>query len=554
MKRSGTLTRKLAAVTVLFTVILLICVAVCYLIFYRECVEEQAVKYTQESLDAAVYEMDARIAALMDSQTKLSYQSEVAEFLSADTVERFEHRKAIRSLLNSYVNNRDMVQNVFLRSVDGTRIAAEVSTTAAYYEEFRIFRIVTEEMYLSRPFRETKISGVYTCRDDSKVFCAITPVYAQVAVPQERDYLGALVSVCATNELGSFLSSQRSVTICENGSLVYTNQTGNKQETERFLTSSLKTTGWDVTMAYSLMEVGQKLNEVATICLILAGVILFGQTCLFFTLYRSLLRPVKSISDQANGINTFTDRVVEPANHMIELHCLTSSINNMLQRIENFNQAVLAERAKQYEATILLLQTQINPHFLYNNLQCIRGMAADGDDQAIREMVGNIAAIYRYCSQSSSTATLAEEKDCAQMYMRIMELRYDTSYHLELECAKGTLQCLMPRMVLQPLMENSIRHGFKGRPTGTVWIRAWQEKDWLVCTVKDDGCGMSPEELEKARLQSYPYDAGETKRYHIGLGNVRSRIRLIFGESSGLYCNSAPEQGTTVTMKIQQKK
>ena len=72
--------------------------------------------------------------------------------------------------------------------------------------------------------------------------------------------------------------------------------------------------------------------------------------------------------------------------------------------------------------------------------------------------------------------------------------------------------------------------------------------------MKDDGCGMSPEELEKARLQSYPYDAGETKRYHIGLGNVRSRIRLIFGESSGLYCNSAPEQGTTVTMKIQQKK
>ena len=553
MNRSGTLTRKLATVTVLFTVILLVCVAVCYLVFYRQCVEEQAIKYTQESLNAAIYEIDARITALMDSQTKLSYQTEVAGFLSSDTAERFEHRDAIRSLLNSYANNRDMVQNVFLRSVNGTRIAAEVSTTDAYYEEFRIFRIVTEEMDLSKPFRETRIAGVYTCRDGSKVFCAITPVYARVAVPQDRDYLGALVSVCAANELGSFLTSQRSVTICENGSLVYTNQAGKSQETERFLSRKLESTGWEVTMAYSLMEVEQKLNEVVTICLILAGAILFGQTCLFFTLYRSLLWPVKSISDQANSVNTFTDRVVEPANHIIELHCLTSSINNMLQRIEIFNQAVLEERAKQYEATILLLQTQINPHFLYNNLQCICGMAAVGNDQAIREMVGNIAAIYRYCSQSSSIATLAEEKDCAQMYIRIMELRYDTSYHLELECAKETLQCLMPRMVLQPLMENSVRHGFKGRQTGNVWIRAWQEKDWLICTVRDDGRGMSLEELEKVRLQNYPYES-ENKRYHIGLGNVRSRIRLIFGESSDLFCDSAPERGTTVMMKIQQKK
>lgn len=553
MKHSRTLTRKLVAVTVLFTVILLSCVAVCYLVFYRQCVEEQAMKYTQESLDTAAYEIDSQMAALMDSQTRLSYENEVTDFLSADTEERFEHRKAIRSLLNSYVNNRDMVRNIFLRTVDGTRVAAEISTADAYYDEFKIYCTVTAKIDLSKPFRGTQIAGVYPCSDGRKMFCLVTPVFNKSVAQLDRDYLGALISVCAADELGSFLASNREVAIYEGEQLVFARQSTETEQPERILSCALDTADWMLYMSYSLAEVTEKLNEVAIICLVVAGMILFGQTCLFFTLYHSLLRPVKSIADQVNAVGTFTDRIVEPTNSIIELHRMTSSINNMLRRMEIYNETILQERAKQYEATILLLQAQINPHFLYNNLQCIRGMAALGNDQAIREMVENIAAIYRYCSQTASTATLEEEIECAQMYMRIMELRYDASYRLVVECPSESRRCHTPRMVLQPLMENSIRHGFKGRENGQIIIRACEEQNFLICTVSDDGCGMNAEMLEKARTQIWPYEE-KNHRYHIGLGNVRSRIKLIFGGKSGLDCQSAPGAGTVITIRIQQKK
>lgn len=279
---------------------------------------------------------------------------------------------------------------------------------------------------------------------------------------------------------------------------------------------------------------------------------LLAQTVLLALSYRAFVRPLVFIVSQIEKIHSLGDRIAAPSSHDDEFSHLTGEINNMLVRMEHLNQEKTDLQLAYYRGQILLLQAQINPHFLYNNLQCIRGMSLTGNSASIREMVTCIANIYRYGSRAWPTAALCEELECVNAYKRIIELRHGSKYTITIECEEKAKQCVVPRMLLQPLVENSIVHGFNegGFKQGTIRIRASLKSNRLKLEVCDDGIGM--DEAQLARVNAIE-SLNEEGNHHLGIANVFSRMRLIFGEECGLSFEAEPGKGTNVFIWIDQK-
>ena len=203
------------------------------------------------------------------------------------------------------------------------------------------------------------------------------------------------------------------------------------------------------------------------------------------------------------------------------------------------------------------LQSQINPHFLYNTLDSIRGEALSNHQPAIARMTEHLSRFFRYCiSNQESIVKLSEELRHVDDYFHIQRYRFGEKLNLEVTVDDENLyEYYLPKITLQPIVENAIVHGLETvRRKGTVSIIVTASEHNLFVTVADNGSGMSQEELEKInrRLEDGRVEISVSGKRHTGIAihNVNSRIRLCFGEEYGLHYRSAPGQGTSVEIVL----
>ena len=212
------------------------------------------------------------------------------------------------------------------------------------------------------------------------------------------------------------------------------------------------------------------------------------------------------------------------------------------------------------ESELLALQTQINPHFLYNTLDAIRSDALSEGNEIIAEIAESLASYFRYSISSLNlTVSLDEELHNIQEYFKIQRYRFGRRLKFRIEWAEDMIEkekLYIPKMILQPLVENAIFHGIEPKETpGTVTILIDRTEKNLYLCVADDGVGMSDkqtDELNQSISQFYGNDAeGLRKTGHgIALRNVNHRIRLIYGEEYGIYITSAEQIGTKIWMTL----
>ena len=206
-------------------------------------------------------------------------------------------------------------------------------------------------------------------------------------------------------------------------------------------------------------------------------------------------------------------------------------------------------RLRQKQAEYLALQNQINPHFLYNALEAIRADALLVDCEEIAETTEALATFFRYTiSNVQEYVTFSDELDNAENYFIIQRCRFGDKLSLELEMEnEELLEARMPKLILQPLVENAVLHGLEGKiEHGTVRIIVENSERTLFLRVRDDGIGMPEEQVERLNAQFAGDDTGTNmqQRGGIALRNVNSRIRLMFGENYGLRIFSAVGIGT----------
>ncbi|MEK8130771.1 sensor histidine kinase [Paenibacillus filicis] len=228
-----------------------------------------------------------------------------------------------------------------------------------------------------------------------------------------------------------------------------------------------------------------------------------------------------------------------------EFSAISQSINSMVQHIDDLIQQVYVTSLKKKEAELESLQAQINPHFLYNTLSSISRLAKFGQVDQLHRMVSNLALFYRLSLNEGRTIIpVANELEQAKAYLDIQKVKYADRLDVLFEIEPELLRCEMVKLLLQPFLENVLKHAWCGDRIH-IRITGRRTGDDVEFRIIDDGIGMRPELVSRL---SQPYDTSGEAGY--GIRNVQQRIALHYGKPYGVRIFSRPGMGTSVTIRI----
>jgi two-component system sensor histidine kinase YesM len=266
---------------------------------------------------------------------------------------------------------------------------------------------------------------------------------------------------------------------------------------------------------------------------------------------RSVTHPLEKLRENMMAVSegNFNVPIVPPSSDR-EVRALTRCFNYMLLKISDLleQQYNYGKRIKELE--IRSLQAQINPHFLYNTLDLIKWKAIKYKDSDVQNLVMALSEYYRKgLSKGADFVTLQSEIAHITSYVYIQNMRFDDCVRMRCVVDEKASRCLLPKLTLQPLVENAITHGILESESGkgNVLVRTFLQGDILYIAIVDDGCGMPPEKA--ANIFEWTKSNPVTGSGY-GLRNINERIRLSFGENYGLSFISYPERGTAAVLKI----
>ncbi len=253
--------------------------------------------------------------------------------------------------------------------------------------------------------------------------------------------------------------------------------------------------------------------------------------------------PVRKILDKIGKVSEgdfSRDESIEWDN---ELGDIGRGINTLSERVQKLmDKKVQDEKAKQ-ELQYQILQSQINPHFMYNTLNTIKWMATIQGADGIADVSTALSRLLKNVARGESTIPLRQELSLVDDYFKIMQYRYGGNIVLRKDIRdESLLECLVPRFLLQPIVENAIFHGIEPKGKGTITIVISRSGADLSASVRDDGIGMDEKEIQKV-LTGQKDDPHEFFR-HIGIANVNQRVRLNYGKPYGLTITSEPGKFT----------
>lgn len=234
----------------------------------------------------------------------------------------------------------------------------------------------------------------------------------------------------------------------------------------------------------------------------------------------------------------------------VESSMLSESLNAMIDKINVLLEQVKLEQIRLRKAEFELLQAQINPHFLYNTLDAIIWLAEAGDQKKVVQMVGSLSEFFRTSlNQGKDIIEVKEEMKHVKSYLEIQQVRYQDLLSYEINVPESLEGYWIPKITIQPLVENALYHGIKNkRGLGKIVITGQHEENYFILQIKDNGIGIKEERLIKVKNRILHKVSSEGDSY--GLYNVNERIRLNFGEAYGLSIESIYGEGTVVKVKL----
>jgi sensor histidine kinase YesM len=232
---------------------------------------------------------------------------------------------------------------------------------------------------------------------------------------------------------------------------------------------------------------------------------------------------------------------------------LGESYNQMLNRLEDVIKQVKIEESLKKEKEFEALQYQLNPHFLYNTLNTIKWVAKIHKTPQISEVVSALVRLLQVSlNKKGDFITVREEVGLVKDYMDIQTFRYGETIQIETNIDPLAAQCLVPTMILQPLVENAIIHGLdqSNKEDKRIMIRAWIERDLLFCQVEDNGRGLDHEQLMFLDAKANVREGIKERLSGIGLKHIREKIRLYYGPDYSMQIFSKLNQGTTIRLSL----
>lgn len=320
-------------------------------------------------------------------------------------------------------------------------------------------------------------------------------------------------------------------------------------ETENFYmqTRSQEDTGWKLTEMYSLDIYRRTLREQILFELLIAAAIMVLLTGVSYLVSRPLVQAVRKIVTGMSRAREgdFSVRIEENRKSPYELNHIAAGFNDMVEQIDVLIRQVRESAQEQRNAELQALEAQIDPHFLYNTLDVINWKALEKGELEISEMLGALADILRYSViNNGEESSIKEELYWLRQYIRLQQEKLGREVRVDMDVSGEILQMRIHKLLFQPFVENSIRHGFRGKEGECrIGIRMEREGDLLHIALEDNGRGMSEEQMRRLEEEGEPGD-------HVGIANVRKRLRLYYSQRAFLRFESTPGTGTSVHMYI----
>ena len=269
-------------------------------------------------------------------------------------------------------------------------------------------------------------------------------------------------------------------------------------------------------------------------------------------LSRWLTRPTEQMLETIERIkNGETQLRVQPVGWSEELKVLGTEFNDMLDRVQAMAQEEYKYRLLVERTEYKMLQAQINPHFLYNTLNTMSGIATAQNCPLVSGLCHSLSAVFRYSlNMTDEFSTVQKEMEHVRNYLYVMDVRSGSDVVHEYQITEETLQDQLPRICLQPIVENAITHGLRNvrRKDKKLKISTAHEDGLLVICIEDNGTGMDAEEMNQLLEKNDPkrVETGVS----IGILNVNARLKRVFGEAYGILIDSRIGEGTKVFIRV----
>lgn len=337
----------------------------------------------------------------------------------------------------------------------------------------------------------------------------------------------------------------------ENTQTIQKFQDGNEQETFQgkkrdVVVKSVGYTGWKLVGVTP--DQGFSLNHLKTrlFMVFVAAFFLFLLALINSYISSRITAPIQELEKSVNALEEGALDTEVYIGGSYEIQHLGRSIGDMAKRIQTLMDDIVAEHESKRKSEFDTLQSQINPHFLYNTLDIIVWMVENEQKQEAVKVVTALARFFRISlSRGKSIIPVKDELEHVRNYLMIQQMRFKNKFVYQIEAEPEVLSLASLKLMLQPLVENAIYHGMEFMDgDGEIVVKAWRQEGNLRFTIEDNGLGMTTEQA--AGLLTGRTHGSSRRGSGIGVKNVNERIRLYFGEEYGLVIWSEPDEGTKV--------
>jgi len=317
--------------------------------------------------------------------------------------------------------------------------------------------------------------------------------------------------------------------------------------------------GWILVHSIPLKDLTERTDFVRNVSVIVIIGIIFITAAIAIVISYNMTRPLKQLSGLMKSVEMGDFQVDLKVRSGDEVGTLARSFNSMIATIRELIQKNYQIEIRQKEAELYALQSQINPHFMYNTLETIGMAVEEGETEQVVDMVTLLGRMLRFSvSNQSKSVTIAEEVQHVKDYLTIQKFRFEERVHFEIAQTMDERDFhafYTPKFILQPIVENAIKYGLETRKALEIHIAVSHEfgarsgKRDIVFRVRDNGPGIPPDRLSELE-QSLKKISFEGRSAHFGLTNVNARIVMMHGTDYGLQLHSIVGKGTEVTIRI----